>query len=187
MTRRPEVRTKVRDNQPVKKSSTLRKFVIYVLPMLIWMGFIYFMSTDRASAANTRPVVNGILRRLFPTIDQHLTSEQIERIDWNIRKTAHVTEYAILCILAYRAVTFGDPRFRHRNVIVPLLISIGYAATDEYHQSFHPSRDGAAADVFFDSFGGLLGLVLCLWRQSALQSRAMRPQAGKNAIRPTKH
>ena len=155
----------------MKKSGTLRKFVAYVLPLLLWMCFIYFMSTDRASAANTRPVMHSILQRIFPTIEQRLSAEQIERIDWNIRKTAHVTEYAILSILAFRAVSFGDPRFRHRNVVGPLLIGVLYAASDEYHQSFYPSRGAAAADVFFDSFGVLTGQLICLWRTATLQRR----------------
>jgi VanZ family protein len=157
----------------LKKSDSFRKFVVYVLPMLLWMGLIFFMSTDRGAASNTRPIMKSILRRIFPTVDQHLTPEQIDRVDWNIRKVAHVTEYAILCILAFRAVTCGDPRFRHRNVVLPILIGIAYAASDEYHQSFSKLRDGTAADVFFDSFGVMLGMVLCLWRQSAAQSRGI--------------
>lgn len=155
----------------MKKNDSLRKFVVYILPLLLWMGFIFFMSTDRGAAANTRPIMNSILRRIFPAVDQHLTPAQIERVDWNIRKTAHVTEYTILAILAFRAVTFGDPRFRHRNVLLPVIIGIAYAASDEYHQSFSKLRDGAASDVFFDSFGVLLGTLLCQWRHLTVLSR----------------
>lgn len=97
----------------------------------------------------------------------------VDRIDWNLRKTAHVTEYAILALLAYRAFAGGDPRFRHRNVVGSLALGIGYAVSDEWHQSFEPSRWSAASDVFFDTAGVWLGLLLSLWRQSLrLENRA---------------
>lgn len=140
--------------------------------MLIWMGFIFFLSTDRGSADNTTDTLNSILRRVFPGVVHYLTAEQIGRIDWDIRKTAHITEYALLAIWAFRAYTFGDPRFRSRVLLLTFLTGVLYAASDEYHQSFVPSRGAAAADVFFDTFGVLIGLVLCLWQQLVKQIKS---------------
>jgi VanZ family protein len=97
-------------------------------------------------------------------VDKYLSPAAIERINWNVRKTAHVSEYAVLAILAYRAVAFGNPRFRSRNVILPLLIGVLYAASDEYHQSFIPSRFACAQDVFYDTAGVFAGMILCLWQ-----------------------
>jgi VanZ family protein len=142
---------------------------VYLGPLLMWMLVIFYFSTDRASADRTRPVVGSILRRILPGIARRLSPQQTDRVDWNIRKAAHVTEYAILAILAYRAVAWGNPVFRHRNVWLPFLIGILYAASDEYHQSFYPSREGRAADVFFDTFGVNTGLLACLWREVAKQ------------------
>ena len=139
----------------------------YVGPLLVWMLVIFGFSTDVASAEKTRPAVGGVLSRLFPGIARRLTRAQLERVDWNLRKSAHVTEYAILAILAFRAVAFGDPTFRNRNVVLPFLIGVLYAASDEYHQSFTASRGAKAADVTFDAFGVTVGLLLCLWRHAA--------------------
>lgn len=155
----------------VKRSSLLFKIAYYVAPLLLWMLLIFLMSTDRGSADVTRPAIGGLLRRLLPNIGNYLTSEQIDRADWNLRKTAHVVEYAILTLLAFRAVAFGNPAFRNRNVVLPFLIGVLYAASDEYHQSYYASRGGKAADVVFDTFGVLLALVLCLWQHCARHLR----------------
>ena len=154
----------------MNKAPRLVRAAYYAGPLVVWMLVIFGFSTDAASAERTRPAVGGILRRLLPGLARRLTPAQIDRVDWNIRKSAHVTEYAILAILAYRAVAFGNPAFRNRNVALPFLIGVLYAASDEYHQSFYASRGGKAADVTFDTFGVTLGLLLCLWRHAARRS-----------------
>ena len=151
------------------------RWIIYVGPLLLWMGFIFFVSTNRGSAENTTSTLNSILTRLSPGVVRYLSLAQISRVDWNIRKTAHITEYALLGILAFRAYAFGNPRFRSRVLILTLLTGIFYAASDEYHQSFVPSRGAAAADVFFDTFGVLSGLVICLWQHIVKQTSQAKP------------
>lgn len=125
---------------------------------------MFFMSGGAGSADNTNPVVNSLLRKFFPWLANQLTPEMVDRVDFNIRKTAHVTEYAILATLLFRAFTRGRSTFRNGDVLWPLILGIAWAAGDEYHQSFIPSRWAAAADVFFDTTGVILGLMLCLWR-----------------------
>lgn len=151
----------------MNKAPRLVRAAYYVAPLLVWMLLIFGLSTDAGSAERTKPAVGGILHRLFPGLAHRLTPAQVERVDWNIRKSAHVTEYAILAILAYRAVCFGNPTFRNRNVTLPFLIGVLYAASDEFHQSFYASRGAKAADVTFDTFGVTLGLLLCLWWHSS--------------------
>lgn len=131
------------------------------------MLIIYGFSTDIASSERTKPVVRGVISRLLPGIARRLTHAERQRIDFNIRKCAHVTEYAILAILAYRAVAFGNPTFRNRNVLLPFLIGVLYAASDEIHQMQYASRGAKAADVVFDTFGVTVGLLLCLWHRAA--------------------
>jgi VanZ family protein len=135
----------------------------YTLPLLLWMGFVFYMSGGIGSAENTSPFLHSILRRILPGLAEQLSTAMVDRIDFNIRKTAHVTEYAIMAILAFRAIHRGQVTFHHYHAFFPPLIAIGYAATDEWHQSFIPSRWGAASDVVFDSLGALIGTWLSLW------------------------
>ena len=45
-------------------------------------------------------------------------------------------------------------------VCLAALLSIGYAALDEYHQSFTPSRTASVIDVAIDACGAVFGLML---------------------------
>ena len=166
-------------NNPMKPVTSLGKWAYYVSPLLLWMLVIFSLSTDTASAERTRPAIGGILGRLFPGLARHLSPRMLDRIDFNLRKAAHVTEYALLAVLAYRAVAFGSPQFRHRHVILPFLIGVLYAASDEYHQSFYASRGAKAADVTFDTFGVTAGLLLCLWRHAASNSYGSETKGNK--------
>jgi VanZ family protein len=78
--------------------------------------------------------------------------------DTVLRKCAHVTEYAILAILLYRAIGRELPAF---------LIGFAYAITDEVHQEFVRGRHASPFDVSMDAAGLVLGLlVLHLARRS---------------------
>ena len=90
-----------------------------------------------------------------------------------VRKAAHVTEYAILALLLYRAMRRTlerSPEIWCRQCAGWAFgIALIYAASDEWHQSFVPSRGGTIHDVLIDGAGAALGLVLwqgwLLWRQ----------------------
>lgn len=130
-------------------------------PLFLWMGLIFFLSTDIGSAAHTGPLVHGILFRLFA---HRVGPELTDRIDVDVRKTAHVTIYTILGMLLFRAIAWGNASFRSRNILLTFIVGLLYAASDEYHQSFVPSRGSSVEDVFKDSYGVLVGIVFSLWR-----------------------
>ena len=71
--------------------------------------------------------------------------------DYVLRKIAHATEFAILAALLVRAL---------RSPGWAVVIAIGYAITDEIHQSFVPGRHGAPLDVAIDSVGVVVGALL---------------------------
>jgi VanZ family protein len=76
-----------------------------------------------------------------------------------LRKLVHFGEYALLSLLWWRAFEPGlGPR---RAALVGFLISSGYAATDELHQTFVEDRDGNPVDWLIDSAGaGLMAILL---------------------------
>jgi VanZ family protein len=69
--------------------------------------------------------------------------------DLILRKCAHATEYALLCLLWWRALRDVAPG--GRAIVGALLISVGYAASDEWHQTFVGGRHGSPVDVLIDS------------------------------------
>jgi VanZ family protein len=80
-------------------------------------------------------------------------------IDLIGRKLVHMSEYALLCFLWWRALrTVTDPG---RAIVIALAISVAYACTDELHQLSVRGRHGSPVDVGIDSIGaGLAALVL---------------------------
>ena len=125
-------------------------------PMILLMVAIFIVSSDLGSADNTRPVLASIVRCFLPWLALRMTPEMIDVTDFIIRKIAHVTEYAVLCLLVSRSVGVKvTASIRER--LVPAGISSLYALSDEFHQSFVPSRGAAYTDVLWDTLGGFLG------------------------------
>jgi VanZ family protein len=73
--------------------------------------------------------------------------------DTILRKGAHLTEYAVLGGLLYRALG-REP--------LALAVGIAYAATDELHQYFVRGRHASPVDVAIDAVGIAVGMLLWL-------------------------
>ena len=157
----------------VSLNNRVGRSIFYLAPLLLWMVLIFGASTDAGSAAHTNPVITGVLHRLLSVLP--LGDDIIGRMEWNIRKTAHVSEYTVLGLLLFRALAWGNPALRSRTVLLTFALGVLYAASDEWHQSFVPSRGAAASDVFFDSYGVLVALVLRLWWDGVRRARTMPP------------
>jgi VanZ family protein len=73
--------------------------------------------------------------------------------DTILRKGAHLTEYAVLGGLLYRALG-REP--------LALAVGIAYAATDELHQYFVHGRHASPVDVAIDAVGVAVGMLVWL-------------------------
>ncbi len=138
----------------------MRRFLKYWLPVLIWVGVIFVGSTDLMSTEHTSRIIAPVLRWLKPDI----SAEAIARVQFFIRKTAHVTEYAILATLLWRAFGRGTAWSIKKSIlfVVAWVASAIFAASDEFHQSFVPSRTASPTDVMIDICGALIGLAICV-------------------------
>ena len=91
-----------------------------------------------------------------------------------VRKCAHLAEYAVLALLLWRALRKPPepdaPPWRWSEAGLVLALVALYAASDEFHQTFVPSRQGCVRDVLLDTAGGAFGL-LCLWAAGRLRKR----------------
>ena len=87
--------------------------------------------------------------------------------DTVLRKGAHMTEFGLLWFLWWRALGFRHPG-------PAILIALGYAATDELHQTFVAGRHGSPWDWAIDAAGvGIAGAVV-VWRLRRLRGAAVR-------------
>lgn len=121
-----------------------RQYLKTWVPLLLWMGAIFFVSHQPKSAL-----------------------ADFGAWDYMIKKTAHFVAYAILAVLARRALP---------HPLMALVWAVLYAGLDEFHQTFIPGRFGSPNDVLIDSLGALTGLAL--WG-------ALQRQRDKSDQRPT--
>ena len=130
------------------------------------MGVIFSASSDRMSLEHSSRIISPIVRCLFP----HLSDEAVRATVFIIRKFAHLTEYAILAVLLWRTqdkpIRGAVRRWKLSAAWFALSIATLYAATDEFHQTFVPTRQGSVRDVLLDSAGAAIGLFFmwCLKR-----------------------
>ncbi|HAZ36664.1 MAG TPA: teicoplanin resistance protein VanZ [Clostridiaceae bacterium] len=119
------------------------------------MGLIFFFSSQNGTASDSN---SYFLINLLGKIGVNISSSMgISVANFIVRKTAHVTEYFILFMLLY----FGFKRTYLKNIIIyPAIITILYSISDEFHQLFIEGRSGRIKDVFIDSIGVLIGLLI---------------------------
>jgi hypothetical protein len=136
----------------------MRVFVKYWLPLLIWLGVIFLGSVDLMSAEHTSRLIVPILLWLKPG----MAPKTIWIILVVMRKCAHVSEYAILALLLWRALRSGTALRAKMSVLfgAVLLACAVFAASDEFHQSFVKSRTPSVRDVLLDVAGALIGLLI---------------------------
>ena len=137
-----------------------RNFIKYWLPVVFWMCFILWMSTETFSSRNTSALVETILPLLIPEI----SSQELALIHVFMRKLGHFIEYFILGILFFRAFRGGSTAscsWRWYFFAVTLIVL--WAASDEFHQSFVPTRTASIVDVGIDTAGGILAQFVNGW------------------------
>jgi len=113
-----------------------RQVVELWLPVVLWAAFIFHLSS-------------------IP----HLRFLQ-SHWDFLVRKIGHLGVYGILARLVARALT-GSTLWSWKRIFMwSLVLTMLYACTDEWHQSFVPGRSAAVHDVLIDTAGAWLALGL---------------------------
>ncbi len=140
----------------------LRNFLFYWLPPLLWMVLVFSASADRDSYRHSSTLFEPLLHWLFPALSQ----AHVELIHHAFRKGGHLTEFAILALLLWRAIRQPGRKMSQpwnwAEAGLALAIVFLYAGTDELHQVFVATRTAQVSDVMIDTLGGGIGLLL-LW------------------------
>ena len=126
------------------------------------MIVIFSASADTESYQHSSRLFEPFLRWLFP----HMSPEHVDAIHFYFRKTCHLSEYAIFGLLLWRAIRQPQKGvqkpWRWDQAGLALSFVFLYAASDEFHQVFVPTRTAHVTDVFIDTSGGAIGLLL-MW------------------------
>jgi hypothetical protein len=92
------------------------------------------------------------------------TLPDFESFDLAMKKGAHLTVYAVLYFLLFRAFYASRPEqgpLSPGTAFYAAAIAVLYAISDEVHQSFVPFREATVRDVLIDTAGiALMGLIM---------------------------
>lgn len=122
------------------------------LPLIVWLCFIFFMSTNAFSASNTSLIIGPLLHFFFPD----LAPDRIAVIHAMVRKGAHVFEYFVLGLLILRVFSGRRGKWKWQWSLLAVAGVAVWALGDEFHQSFVMSRTASLVDVAVDATGGLI-------------------------------
>jgi VanZ family protein len=150
------------DPAPASAGKGRRSLIWRFGPVAIWMALVFWASTEQFSSEHTAQMIEPWIVWLFPRMEP-------ETVNWLhavIRKSAHVTEYAILACLLARALMDSHRPLHRGRLVTGCLLLAALAAADEFHQTFVPSRTAALTDVLIDTSGGLTALAaIVVWRR----------------------
>ena len=129
------------------------------LPAIVWACVISSLSTDSLSAEHTGRFIIPVLRWIFP----HASYPSLLLMHAFIRKSAHFVEYFIFSVFLMHGLRGEERGWNLRSALWALAIAAGYAALDEFHQWFVPSRTASPWDALIDTTGAAVAQIL-LWR-----------------------
>ncbi len=149
----------------------LIKLIIFLLkplsflPAILMMYIIFSFSsqTGNVSSQLSYQVSYEIVTTGAQLTGQELSSDEIyyyiERIHFYVRKAAHMTEYFLLAIaISLPLYVYGLRGFP--LLLLAGIICVGFACTDEYHQTMVEGRGPSVRDVCIDSCGAFIGIIL---------------------------
>ena len=118
----------------------MKKRLFYLLPLLLWMGIIFYLSGRAGSNEHSLPLIARILDRFVPGLWKSLDAQKVDDVNYLFRKTAHITEYLVLTFWAFRALQYGKPRITFKEIGLGALVAVLYACSDEIHQDRKSTR-----------------------------------------------
>ncbi len=125
------------------------------LAVLAWAGLIFLLSAQ-----------------------QGLRVSQDPGVDRPIREVAHGCTYAVLTILLGWALS-GRRAPSVRVMVAAATLAFLYGISDEWHQTFVPTRTGRPQDLIWDGIGILIGVgVLLLAARVTIIDRGQGPPTG---------
>jgi VanZ family protein len=146
-----------------------RGFRIWLTLTILFMGVIYFISNTPYEKQDIKPILEKkveINENILPDIQLDYDEQRVSSanpydfIEFLFRKAGHIIGYFVLTLLWLKTLTYTRFSFTIR-LLLSSILSLGYAALDEFHQTFVPGRTGHVIDVVaVDLIGVILAILL---------------------------
>ena len=146
-----------------ERRDIVRNRILRWVPASLVMILIFsFSAADGDDSGSTSGVIVEQILKIVEgnrPMAPEKREEMFDRLQFVVRKGAHMTEYAILALALLLAFS------QYWRPVWPLawrgeLACFLYACTDELHQRLVPGRSGRFQDVLIDSAGALAGILV---------------------------
>lgn len=114
----------------------VKNYIFCWLPPVLWMGAIFYFSSQ-----------------------PHFAIVPENTLDFITFKILHMIEYGFLYFLLFRGLYKTSVYTLSEMLLLSFIIGCLYAISDEYHQSFIPTREGRLRDVIVD----IAGMTIVYW------------------------
>ena len=164
-------------------SKTVKKTLLFLVMLVLtglWTMLIFgFSSTDgEKSSTQSKSITQSVVRVVDPdyTMPEKLKPRTKDAVyDIIVRKTAHLSVYAVLGVLMFLTVKTLTASAKY---IFPSKLSVLFciiiAIIDEYNQTLTSGRAGRWYDVLIDSLGVIVGTILCIKLLKYLQNKKIK-------------
>ena len=145
------------------KINILRIILILLLLCTFFVIFGFSSQDGEASGGLSRNITNKILQisNKYNALGQEEKEQIANKTEKIIRKVAHFSIYTVVGLLLMGLLSTYKIKENWR-MILSILLGMIYAVSDEIHQSFIPGRSPRIADVYIDTLGVILGVLLIL-------------------------
>ena len=132
-----------------------KKKIVKIILVLVWMSIIFLFSHQKAddSTKTSNTFIKSTIGTVFNIKDQDKLNQFIKPV----RKSVHFFLYLVLGILVI--ICFYD--VNKKTILISIGICILYSISDEIHQIFVKGRSAEVLDVFIDTAGSSLGILIC--------------------------
>lgn len=139
---------------------SMKKVILFIL-VILWMGVIFLFSSYNGNDSTNQSdiITRKVVEILHNTFDIEIDEDDTVTISFYVRKTAHITEYFILCLLVSLLLECYSLSL-NKILLLSFIISYIYACSDEFHQLYINDRSGSFIDTLIDSIGMILWIII---------------------------
>lgn len=143
------------------KKIILRIILLILLGVTFYIIFGFSNQNGDESSSISRKVTEYIVN-LLPNIQSETDKTfLVEHGEIVVRKLAHFSIYTIVGILMM-LLMYTFKLETYKKTIISLVVGGIYAISDECHQIFIPGRGPSVTDVFIDTLGVLVGIIIVI-------------------------
>ena len=137
-----------------KKHISVSLILLILLMLLIFWFSAQPAEESELTSSGFCTMAAKIIYRRYASYTPEMQKIITEGLAHTVRKMAHFTEYACMGFLWYLFL-----RKKKMNILISIVATGVYAASDEWHQRFVSGRSGQISDVFLDTCGGCFGVL----------------------------